>query len=178
MSENKNWQLIEFFSPITESSMIGDDFVIRGVAISETTTHNNHKYIAEELQKASSSLIGKPLLVDHDNRIESIKGRISDALFDVNAKHIKFEAKVMDKNIREMIKDGRINSVSVGAFAEDLIHEEATGAYIAKGIKFAELSLVAVPADENANFAMAMAKSFALKESLKLIQFKFPSFNK
>lgn len=183
-AENKkDWHLMEFYSPIMEFTEVAKegfepDFLIKGVAISETTTHNNHKYIAEELQKATASMIGKPLLVDHSNTIESIKGRVTDALFDVAAKHIKFEAKVMDKQIKEMIKDGRISNVSIGAFAEDLVHEEKTGAYIAKGIKIAELSLVAVPADENACFAMAMANNYGLKEAMESEKKKCPDCGK
>lgn len=160
-----NWHNLEYHTPITEFVTKDQDFIIKGVAISETTTHNNHKYIAEELQKAAPSLIGRPLLVDHDNRVESIKGRITDSLFDPALRHIKFEAKVMDEKIREMIKDGRINNVSIGAYAEDLVKEDS-GAIIAKGIKIAELSLVAVPADDNANFGMAMSNNYSLKESL------------
>lgn len=163
----KSWQVLEFSAPITESAMIDDDFIIRGTAINETTTHNNHKYIAEELQKAASGLMGKPLLVDHENSVESIKGRVTDSMFDVDSKSIKFEAKVMDKKIREMIKDGRINSVSIGAFAEDLVKDEDSDSFIAKGIKFAELSLVAVPGDENANFGMAFANNYDLKEKME-----------
>lgn len=164
--KEKDWHLMEFSTPITESAIVNDEFIIKGTAITETTTHNNHKYIAEELQKAAPSMQGKPLLIDHNNSVESIKGKVSRSYFDVSSKSIKFEAKVMDKQIREMIKDGRITNVSIGAFAEDLMREEDTGAYIAKGINIAELSLVAVPADENASFAMAMANSISLKEKM------------
>jgi hypothetical protein len=163
--ESADWHIMEFCTPIEESFNSESDFIIRGTAITETTTHNNHKYIAEELEKAAPSLINKPLLVDHENKIESIKGKVTLSKFDQNSKRVMFEAKVMDKNIQEMIKDGRINNVSIGAFAEDLIHEESTDSYIAKGLRMVELSLVAVPADSNATFAMAMASNYAIKES-------------
>ena len=163
----KDWHLLEFIAPIQESSFVNDEFLIKGIAINETTTLNNHKYIAEELEKAAPGLINKPLLVDHDNRVESIKGRVKHAYFDSMEKNVKFEAKIMDKNIQEMVKDGRLISVSIGAYAKDLIKEEDTGVYIAKGLSFGELSLVAVPADPNANFMMAMDNAFKLKESIE-----------
>jgi len=165
--EKANWHDLKFSTPITESAFINDDFIIRGVAISETTTHNNHRYIAEELSKAAPGLMGKPLLVDHDNRVESIKGKVTSSFFDDIKKNIQFEAKIMDKDIKDMIKDGRISNVSIGAFAEDLVKEEDSDSFIAKGIKIVELSLVAIPADENATFATAMAKNFQLKESME-----------
>ena len=70
--KSTSWHELRFTTPITENADINDDFIIRGVAINETTTHNGHKYIAEELAKAAPGLMGKPLLVDHDNRVESI----------------------------------------------------------------------------------------------------------
>lgn len=159
----KDWHVLEFTSPITENAFVNDDFIIRGTAINETTTHNGHKYIAEELEKAGQGLVDKPLLVDHTNTIESIKGKVIDSFFDQETRSIKFEAKVMDKEIRSMIKDGRISSVSIGAFAEDLVKDE-DGSLIAKGIKMGELSLVAVPADDQATFATAIKDNYALKE--------------
>lgn len=155
--------LLEYSIPIQEF-INNEDFIIKGIAISETTTHNGHKYVAEELQKATNTLIDKPLLIDHDNRVHSIMGRVINAKFDDISKDIKFEAKIMDAKIREMITDGRLNSVSIGAFAEDLIKEE-DGSFLAKGIKFAELSLVAVPADSNATFMKAMSEAINLKEA-------------
>lgn len=157
----------EFSVPQVEE-IINDDFFIRGTAISETITHNGHKYIAEELQKSASTLMNKPLLVDHNNSIESIKGKVIKAYFEPKSRTIQFEAKIMDKNIREMVRDGRISTVSIGAYAQELVKDE-DGSYIAKGIKFAELSLVAVPADENATFAMAMYEAFHTIQEVPII---------
>lgn len=161
--QKADWRVMEFTTPISETLSNEQDFMIKGIAINETTTHNNHKFIAEELERAAPTLVNRPLLVDHDNRVESIKGKVVDAFFDKDARNIKFEAKVMDKTIKEMIKDGRIDRVSIGAFAEDIEEEADTGAYIIKGLKIGELSLVAVPADENASFAMAIQNSLKIK---------------
>ena len=164
--ESSDWHVIEFSAPIQENAFVNDEFIIKGIAINETTTHNGHKYIAEELEPASKTLIGKPLLIDHNNSVEAIKGTVSKSFWNSTARNVQFEAKIMDKTIREMVKDGRIKNVSIGAFAQDLVKDEDSDSYIAKGIKFAELSLVAVPADEGATFAMAFAKNYALKEAL------------
>lgn len=152
-----------FTEGITESDL--KDFMIEGTAISETTTLNNHKYIAEELEKAASSLLNKPLLVDHDQKVENIKGKVISANWDPASKSIPFKAKITDEKIKEMIKQGILSTVSVGAYAKELI-EDKDGGMIAKGISFAELSLVPCPADENATFVMAMCEALKLHEQM------------
>lgn len=168
--ESKDWHLLEFNAPITENAVVDNEFTIKGIAINETTTHNNHKYIAEELEKAAPGLINKPLLKDHENTIDSIVGRVKDAGFDATNKNIQFEAKINNtpqgKHVQELIKAGDLNTVSIGAFAEDLVQEEDGDAIIARGINIVELSVVAVPADNGATFASAMASNFELKESI------------
>ena len=167
----KDWHLIEFSAPITENAIIDDEFVIKGTAINETTTHNGHKYIAEELEKAGTGLIGRPLLIDHDNSVEAIVGRVKDSIFNHDTKSIQFEAKINNteqgKHVQQLIKAGDLSTVSIGAFAEDLVKEEDSDVFIAKGLTFAELSLVAIPADEGATFATAMANNYDLKEKME-----------
>ena len=161
----KDWHLIEYSVPITEFGNNLDNFIIKGTAISETTTHNGHKYIAEELEKAAPSLNGRPLLVDHKNEVGAIKGKVLKSYYDPMSKDIKFEAQIMDKEIQAMVSDGRLSKVSIGAYAKDLVKEE-DGSYKAVGIKIGELSMVAVPADEHASFAMGLSANYNLKESM------------
>lgn len=148
-----------FSVPLTESAQVNEKFIIKGVAINATVTGNNHKFLEEELRMAAGSLKGVPLLVDHDNRVESIKGRVINSGYDELNKRIPFEANVIDKQMREMIKDGRINSVSVGAMVKG-IEESEDGVIIPRGITFKELSLVAVPADSNATFTCALHEAY------------------
>ena len=163
----KDWRRIEYFVPIKEVLTGEKDFLIRGIAINETTTRNNVRYMAEELQLAAPTLRNKPVLKDHTNSVESIVGKTTNNVnYDASARNIKFEAIIKDKNMQEMISDGLITSVSVGAMVHDLVREEGVGGdsyMVAKGIDFVELSLVAVPADPNAGFEKAIAESFDLK---------------
>ena len=147
--------------PIKEASSSNalDNFIIQGIAISATTTGNNHRFIVEELRSSAQSLKGVPLLVDHRNEVSSIKGRVTESSFDEVKENIPFAARVIDKEIQEMIKDGRINSVSVGAQVKEL--DEEDGVLIPKGITFKELSLVAVPADPNATFSTALQEAWS-----------------
>lgn len=143
-----------------------DVFVIKGIAINSTTTKNGHTFLSEELEKSASGLRGKPLLKDHTNTIDSIIGKVTDAFYDSVTRSIKFEAKIFDKSIQEKIREGLINKVSVGAYTQS-VEEADDDTYILRGIEFVELSLVAVPADAGAEFAMAVMQSLQ-KESTKV----------
>lgn len=144
---------------ISESSTENGDFIIQGTAINATTTDNGHRFLVEELRPAAKGMTGIPLLVDHDALVSNIKGRVLAGTFNESEEKIDFKAKVMDKLTIEMIKDKRINSVSIGANVKE-IEENDDGTITARGIKIKELSLVAVPADDGATFAIAMSEAY------------------
>jgi len=176
--EEKDWRVLEFYTPIEESLSEGDDFVIRGVAINETTTLNNVKYVAEELEKAAASFRNVPILLDHKNEIRNIVGRTTERVnWNPNFRRVDFEGRIMDKEIQEMIRDGRIGSVSIGAKVQDLVEEE-DGSMKAIGIMGLEISLVAVPGDSNANLAQAMQRGLTLKEMANEDNYKFKKEDK
>lgn len=147
-------------SEVTESDE-KKDFIIEGTAINVTTTSNNHKFLDEELKASAHTLTGVPLLVDHKNEVSAIKGRVLKGSY--GDKKVSFKAKVTDKLMQEMISDGRLNSVSVGASVKDFKEDEDDGSYIPIGITFRELSLVAVGADEGATFGVALSEAYNTK---------------
>lgn len=163
-------KLLEFSVPISETSDKENTFLIKGVAINETTTRNGITYIAEELRNAAPSFRDKPLLKDHNNSIDSIVGRTTENIvFDETTNAILFEAMVMDKGIQEKIKNGLIKNVSIGAIIEGVEKKElddGTEQVIAKGLEGVELSLVAVPGDAGASFDKAMMEMFNLTEKV------------
>ena len=160
-----DWHVMEFCVPITEAVSDGKDFMIKGVAINETTTRNGITYVAEELSRAAPSFRNKPILKDHNPLIENIVGRTTEnvAWNDTN-KRIDFEARIVDEKIKGMIEKGLITDVSIGAKVEDIIENKKAGTLTAVGMEGLEISLVAVPGDPGANIANAMHESFSLKE--------------
>ncbi len=165
--DNKDWHILEFFAPIKESTTVDDKFFIRGMAINETTTRNGVTYIANELEKAAPSFRNKPILTDHESAVRNIVGRTTNNVnFNSTKKGIEFEAQIMDKQIKEMINDGRITDVSIGAIVEDLIENEKDNSVTAIGLEGLEISLVATPGDPGANIAMAMNESFNIKKEI------------
>jgi len=156
--------------PIMEKATVDKELIIKGTALTVTTTSNNHKFLPEELRLAADTLPGVPLLVDHKNEIDAIKGRVISGEFNEQENKITFTAKVIDKKIKEMILDGRINSVSIGADVTDLEDGE-DGTMIPRGIFFRELSLVAVPADQQATFGVALKEAYDIsKDDTEVIE--------
>lgn len=163
--DTKDWHILEFFVPIKETSTINDELFIRGIAINETTTRNGITYIAAELEKAAPSFRNKPILTDHEPSVRNIVGRTTENVnFNPTKKGIEFEAKIMDKDIKEMINDGRITDVSIGAIVEDLVEDEKNKTVTAIGLEGLEISLVATPGDPGANISNALCESFKLKK--------------
>lgn len=155
---------LNFKVPITEikqvTENISQDFLIQGVAINATITGNNHKFLEEELKSSAQSLNGVPLLIDHKNEVDAIKGRVIFSEYNEINKNIPFKAKVNDSKIQELIKRGDLNTVSVGANVRE-IEEGENGVLIPRGITFKELSLVAVPADDGATFEIALKEAYS-----------------
>ena len=167
----EDWKVLEFYMPIKEATMVGDDFLIKGIAINETTTRNGIKYVATELDKAAPSFRNKPILLDHKNEVKNIVGRTTENVrFSSEKAGIEFEAKIMDKDIQKMINDGRIQEVSIGASVKDLVDNEEDNSKTAVGLEGMEISLVAVPGDPGASLAMAMDNSFEIREKLKMAE--------
>ena len=151
--------------PITEANNSGNDFMIRGVAINETTTRNGITYVASELQEAAPSFRNKPIMLDHSGSVKDIVGRTTENVnFNSMSKSINFEGRIMDPKIKEMINDGRITDVSIGAKVQDLIKNEKDGSITAVGMEGLEISLVAIPGDPGANLANSLSEAFKIKE--------------
>lgn len=167
--EKQNWKHVEFHSPIAETFLSDrNEFFIKGIAINETTTRNGITYISEELEKAAPSFRNKPILKDHNNAIESIVGRTTENVHFENSidgkGRIMFEAQIMDKQMQQMINDGRIQNVSIGTMLEDLREDEEAGTITAIGMEGLEISLVAVPGDIGAGLTQALSESLKLKK--------------
>lgn len=162
----KKEALLEYFVPIQNSGKLNGEFMINGIAINETTTSNGHKFLGEELRSAARTLISVPLLKDHNNSVDSIVGRVKNASFDEASRNVPFSAVVKDESMKQKIKDGLINSVSVGAHVDpNDIEQTDSGELIPHNITFKELSLVAVPADAGATFTVALNNAYKLRSS-------------
>jgi len=92
------------------------------------------EYLEEELQKASHSLKGKPLILDH---YKPIHGEVLDAEYEDGA--IEYTAKIDDPHIWNLIKNGDIKHCSVELEWKSL---ENVDGVAPRGINFTGLSLL------------------------------------
>jgi hypothetical protein len=158
--------LLEYYVPIDyvhETSRDKKNFLIKGTAIKETTSRNGVRYLAEELQKAAPTLQGKPILKDHRNETDAIIGTVIESKYDQNEKGILFKGIIMDEKIKEMIGDGRLKHVSIGAKVKRLREAESHDderIVIAEGIEILELSTTPVPGVEHATLAQALEEKY------------------
>lgn len=163
---------------------------IEGFAV-HTGTFNNITIKKEELDKSVASLIGSPILKNHDNSIDVVIGKIIDAECKVDPNNgeygIAYKAEIDEKEedlIRKMDLDF-ISSVSVGfrcehvcslcgenvMFCPHWFYDEGFE-ILAKDITFHELSIVAVPADLDATVKINFANNSDQLEFEKLEEFK------
>lgn len=157
--------IVEYIAPfhIVESapseSGSSKSIHIKGVAVDESVSYNGIKYTKEELKHAAPSLTDRPILKDHENRIDSLVGRTTDSSFTENPNKVEFEGDIMDPQAIEMIKDGRIKNVSIGAKVDKLVPEnenDMKSPLLTQGLMFLELSLVPVQGVKNATISQAI----------------------
>uniref|UniRef100_A0A6H1ZNZ5 Prohead protease n=1 Tax=viral metagenome TaxID=1070528 RepID=A0A6H1ZNZ5_9ZZZZ len=169
--------IVEYVAPITfvlekfDEKLSGkrSPLKISGVAIDETISYNNLKYTKEELKKAAPSLSDKPILKDHKNEIDSLVGRTGNSYFNETQNSIPYDGLIMDEKTIEMIEDGRIKNVSIGAKVEKLRREnpkDSNSPLIAEGISFLELSVTPVQGVQNATISQAISEKFNLGDKM------------
>ena len=147
---------------LTEDFNGDKKFFIEGTAVEETTSRNGITYVARELELAAPSLQDKPLLKDHDNKVDNIVGRVTKSSYNAVRKAVEFKAQVMDSKIKEMVSDGRLKNVSIGASVKGFREEESNGTNlkIAEGIEILELSFTPVPGVPGATLHQALGESY------------------
>lgn len=165
--EDGRWKL-KFYMPVSESFRNeSKDLIVRGVAINAGMTRNKHLFPPEELKKSAKTLVGKPMLTDHEAKVGAIIGEVLKAQFKDDAVHYEGVIDSSDDETAAMvarkIEKGRIKSVSVGAIVEKVKDEydaedNWTGVRL-EGIDFVELSTVAVPADPGATIGMSFTEA-------------------
>jgi len=152
---------------------------VNGVAVREGISRNRIKYTAEALSKFSSTLANKPILKDHDARVDNTIGLVTQSHTVDGGKSVRYEGWVKEDgtNVIERIKDGRIKEVSIGAIAGRLVQEsEDSDVMIAEDLHGLELSLTPVPGVMGTSIAQALEsmrngkKVLPICESVALFQ--------
>ncbi|KAA0257204.1 DUF2213 domain-containing protein [Deferribacter autotrophicus] len=98
---------------------------------------------ADELKRSAEGLKGKPVLIEHQNDVNSVVGQVIESFFDDDTVQLKAKLKILKKGndkLIQLIKDKIVTKLSAG-FRRTLEQVKA-GMYRAKDIEFQEVSIV------------------------------------
>ena len=158
-------ELLRFNVPITVEN-IGEDgskkLYIKGNAINTGISRNKVNYSEDVLRAAASTLVGKPLLINHaDDDVLSIVGKVVEADFDGHNVPFKAEVDQNETKLVSKLEQGFINSVSVGSYIpDDKIETDDEGVLQPKNIEFVELSMIPVPGVPTAGISHVLHEKF------------------
>src|SRR3990167_10073168 len=131
---------------------------IKGTAIEEGVSRHQIRYTKEELEKSHHSLKGRPMLKDHESKVDNIVGKVleSTGVFEDGKYKIKFESVVSDARVEALINSGLLETVSVGATAARIVKEnDDDEVMLAEGLEYLELSFTPTPGIAGATFKPA-----------------------
>ena len=146
-----------------------DSIKISGVCIREGISRNKRRYIATELDKFSKTMVGKPILSDHEATISSAIGTITKSESMDNGKFITYEADIYDdgKGTIEKIKRGILKEVSIGALAGKILRDkEDKELIIPINMEALELSIVVCPGNRGTSLNVDTEENYT-EEQLK-----------
>jgi hypothetical protein len=136
-------------TPILEK-IVEKPLKIRGVALTTGMSRNLNIYMEEELESLAPKLVGSPVYLEHVSALDAV-GRVTNAIWDPDAKALFYEAEIHDDEAQEKIRKGLIQHVSVAA---DYDHISVLDGKIPHNLHNAELSLVAVPGIPETNITI------------------------
>ncbi len=163
MSNDKRVQEYSWTTPI-QLALLEKPLRITGVAIHAGMTRNWHILLEEELKASVESLKGKPVYYEHVSADRAI-GRVVDAWWDDDVRGVGYLAEIWDEEAAEKIRRGLIQHVSIAADYQRL---DQVDGVVPRGLRFRELSLVAVPGDPRANIEVVEEMVNAICESLRI----------
>ena len=141
--------------------MSNDKIKISGIAVREGTSRNNRKYRAKELEKFAPTLIGKPILKDHEGITDNVIGKVTNAESLEDGVIVTYEGWVKEdgSGILEKLKDGRISEVSIGAIAGKIVKEKGNDDIIIPvDMEALELSTTPVPGNRGTSVSISGEK--------------------
>lgn len=152
---------------------------VSGIAIREGKSRNNIKYTSEELDKFATTLTNRPILKDHDARVDNAVGLVTNSFSPDKGKTVHYTGWVKEDGTKvlEKIQDKRIKEVSIGALATIVKESDDSDVYMATKMMGVELSLVPVPGIVGTSISQALEsikingkQKLPIVESINLFQ--------
>ena len=135
---------------------MSDKINISGVAVREGISRNRRKYTGPELEKFAPTLIGRPILKDHNGITDNVIGKVSEAWYDTTEKLVRYKGWVKEDGtgLDEKIKDKRIEEVSIGAMAGRVVKEKKDDDFVIPlDMEALELSTTPVPGNRGTSIS-------------------------
>lgn len=126
---------------------------IYGVLATARVSRNGRLFLPRELELAVKRVENQwiPIYLEHVN-VQNAVGR-ARLIWNPEMLQVEFEGEIFDEEVAEKIRNGIIQKVSLGADYERV--EELDDVEVIRGLRFRELSLVAVPGIPEANIKIA-----------------------
>lgn len=143
-SEGRNSYLTE---PESLEEGDGGSHTIHGVAlghrdITGSNTGSKLFWTADALRMAADSLVGRPLVVDHEDSAYAVVGKITDARFE-DSVGIRYKARLEDDELAQKIKDDLLEvSVKIFRPEDEELDERTDGVLEVDRAKVDNLSIV------------------------------------
>jgi len=126
----------------------GPPYTVHGVALGNDDVTKGKsgikkKWPAEELEKSAETLQGTNLVIDHENSVHGVVGRVTKAGYKEDT-GVVYEAELYDEDLAEKIQKGLLE-VSVRGLhkdVDDLESEVGSDALVVEDIEFKNLSVV------------------------------------
>lgn len=145
---------------------------VKGVAIHSGVSRNGIMYTNEELKKFTKTLKGVSIIKDHEAKIENLVGMVEDS-HDMNDGNIvMYDGWIKDEKISEMIKEGMIKHVSIGAICQLVKEKEDSEVMMATDMQCMELSLVVVPGVPGATIQQSLIAHESAKTAEEKLRIK------
>lgn len=145
---------------------LGETIKVQGIALVSGVSRNNVMYTSDEMRKTAHELTNKPILMDHESKSNGVIGKTTSSKFLPNENAIQYEGWIKETGhgIVEAIKDGRLETVSIGAMCEELLQEDDSPQMMARGIHYLELSTTPTPGVEGTSLHQSLSTISGITE--------------
>lgn len=155
------------FSKIQKSSDGDDTLRISGVASGTNKDRVGDVIPSTAWLGGLANFIKNPILLFNHNYSRPI-GQIVEHSVDDAGLHVTAEISKADPTVWTLIKEGILKAFSVGILVKDATYDEKADIFVLKEVELLEISVVSVPAHQDALFSVAKA----FKSEAEYLEFK------
>lgn len=147
-----------------------DSIFIEGFANTTTVDRAGDIIPKTAWEKGIANYLKNPIVLAYHDHDEPI-GRVTEHEISDKGLWVKARISAAADDVFSLIKDGVLTAFSVGFYIKDAIYDAATDLFIIKELELIEISVVAVPANQDSLFDLS--KAFGSKEEYNSFKKEF-----